>query len=324
MFEWANPWWFLALPVALLAPWFARSPRLAVASLALLRPKLSVRILLAWLPKALASIGLACLVFAMARPQEVNRKIIVEHEGIDILLVLDTSGSMEADDYKLNGSSVSRLEAAKEVIARFVDGRPNDRIGLVVFGEEAFTQVPLTTDHDALVSFLRQIQLGMAGQRATAIGDAVAVASKRLKDLDAPSKIVILLTDGQNNAGQVQPNQAAEAARALDIKVYTIGVGSTGGGGRGILGGLFGSRNSELDERTLKAIAKTTNARYFRASDTRALEEVYVTIDKLETSTAEVEELIRREERFGPWAIAGLLFLLLHGLLGETVLRRLP
>jgi Ca-activated chloride channel homolog len=323
MLEWANPWWFLALPVALLAPWLARSPRMAVASLALLRPKLSLRILVAWVPKALASLGLICLVFAMARPQEVNRKIIVEHEGIDILLVLDTSGSMEADDYKINGRSVSRLEAAKEVIARFVDGRPNDRIGLVVFGEEAFTQVPLTTDHDALVSFLQQIQLGMAGKRATAIGDAVAVASKRLKDLDAPSKIVILLTDGQNNAGQVQPTQAAEAARALDIKVYTIGVGSTGGGG-GILGGLFGSRNSELDEATLKQIAKTTQARYFRASDTKALEEVYVTIDKLETSTAEVEELIRREERFGPWAIAGLLFLLLHGLLGETVLRRLP
>lgn len=324
MIEWAAPLWFLALPLAVLAPWLSRNPRLAVSSLALVRARLSLRVMLAWTPKLFGSLGLIMLVVALARPQHVERNTVVEHEGIDILLVLDTSGSMEAEDYRLGGRDASRLEVAKEVIATFVEGRPNDRVGLVVFGEEAFTQVPLTTDHDALVAFLRLVRLGMAGQRATAIGDAIAVAGKRLSELDAPSKVVILLTDGRSNAGQVAPLQAAEAAKALGVKVYTIGVGSADGGGGGGLFGMFRSGGNELDERTLQQIANTTSARYFRAGDTEALQEVYATIDQLETSTAEVEELIRREERFRPWAVAGLVFLLLQLLLGETVFRRLP
>jgi Ca-activated chloride channel family protein len=324
MIEWAHPLWFLALPLAALAPWLARSPRLAVGALALARTRATLRVLLAWVPRALGSLGLVMLVVALARPQHVDRKTIVEHEGIDILLVLDTSGSMEAEDYRLGGRDASRLEVAKEVIATFVEGRPNDRIGLVVFGEEAFTQVPLTTDHDALVAFLRLVRLGMAGQRATAIGDAVAVAGKRLSELDAPSKVVILLTDGRSNAGQVQPLQAAEAARALGVKVYTIGVGSKEGGRGGGLFGMLRGGGNELDEQTLQQIARTTGAEYFRAGDTEALTAVYEKIDQLETSTAEVEELVRREERFQPWAVAGLVLLLLQVLLGETVFRRLP
>ena len=323
MIEWAHPLWLLALPLALLAPWLTRNPRMAVASLGAIRTGMSLRRLLAWLPGLLGALGLAMLIVALARPQQVDRKTIVEHEGIDILLVLDTSGSMEAEDYRLGGRDASRLEVAKETIARFVDGRPDDRLGLVVFGEEAFTQVPLTTDHDALVRFLRMVRIGMAGQRATAVGDALAVASKRLTDLDAPSRVVILLTDGRSNAGQVEPRQAAEAARALGVKVYTVGVGSTNGGGGGLFG-LLGGRSSELDEATLKEIARITEARYFRAGDTKSLEEVYETINALETSTAEVEELIQTEERFRPWAITGLLLISLQFLLGGTVLRRLP
>lgn len=323
MTEWADPLWLLALPLALLSPWLTRHPRAAVASLGAVRSSMSLRMLLAWLPGALGAVGLAVLIVALARPQQVDRRTIVEHEGIDILLVLDTSGSMEAEDYRMGGRDASRLEVAKETIARFAEGRPDDRLGLVVFGEEAFTQVPLTTDHEALIRFLRLVRIGMAGQRATAVGDAVAVASKRLTDLDAPSRVVILLTDGRSNAGQVEPQQAAEAARALGVKVYTVGVGSANGGGGGLFG-LLGGRSGELDEATLKSIAKTTDARYFRAGDTESLEQVYATIDELETSTAEVEELTQREERFRPWAVAGLLLIALQFLLGGTVLRRLP
>lgn len=323
MIEWAHPLWLLALPIALLTPWIQRNPRMAVSGLDAIQGSVSTRRLLAWVPGALGAVGIGMLIVALARPQAVHRRTVVQQEGIDILLVLDTSGSMEAEDYRLGGRDASRLEVAKETIARFAEGRPNDRLGLVVFGEEAFTQVPLTTDHSALVRFLRLVRIGMAGQRATAVGDAIAVASKRLTDLDAPSRVAILLTDGRSNAGQVDPRQAAAAAQALGVKVYTIGVGSTDGRGGGLFG-LLGGRSSDLDEETLQAIAATTDARYFRAGDTRALAEVYATIDALETSTAEVEELVQREERFRPWATAGLALLLMQFLLGNTILRRLP
>ena len=256
----------------------------------------------------------------LARPQRVDREQHIESEGIDILLVLDTSGSMEQADYSVSGRRTSRLEVAKDVMARFVEGRPNDRIGLVVFGEQAFTQVPLTMDHDAMTRFLGQVEIGMAGERSTAVGDGLAVASRRLKELSAPSRVVILLTDGRNNAGQISPMQAAQAAEALGIRVYTIGVG--GEGGRGPFG-LFGG-GGDLDERSLQAIAKTTGGQYFRAASTGALEKVYETIDTLEKSTAEVKEFVHREERFQPLAIWGLVALALNLLLGETALRRLP
>jgi Ca-activated chloride channel family protein len=235
-----------------------------------------------------------CLVLALARPQHVDRQRVVEREGIDILLVLDTSGSMKDDDYTVGRRRVSRLRAAKEVIGRFVEGRPDDRIGLVVFGDVAFTQVPLTTDHRAMKAFLEQVSIGMAGQ-STAIGDAIAVAAQRMMSLDAPERVVILLTDGDSRTG-MSPLEAAKAAAALDIKVYTIGMGSSGGGG-GLLGGMLG-RSSSLDESTLKAIAQTTGAQYFRADDTRSLEDVYATIDTLEKTTAEVQEFVHRDERY--------------------------
>ncbi len=320
MLEWAAPLWFLAAPLALAAPWLGKNPRFAWSSLAHVRGGSSWRTVLAPLPRVLLSLGLTLLVVALARPQRVDREQYVESEGIDIMLAIDTSGSMEQADYTLSGRRADRLTVAREVAATFVDGRPYDRIGLVVFGEEAFTQVPLTLDHDALIAFLRQVELGMAGDRATAVGDALAVSSRRLKDLDAPSKVVVLVTDGRSNAGQVSPMQAAQAAAALGIRVYTIGVG---GEGRAGPLGLFGGR-SDLDERSLEAIAKTTGGRYFRAANTSALEEVYATIDALEKSTAQVRELVRREERYKPWLMSGLGLLLLSALLGETFLRRLP
>ncbi len=319
MLEWASPMWFLALPVVVLAPWLAGRPRLAFSSLEAIRTPTSLRALAARALPLLASAGLACLVVAMARPQEVDRERIRETEGIDIVLALDTSQSMEQLDYRLGGRDASRLEVAKEVIARFVGDRPDDRIGLVVFGEEALTQVPLTLDHDAMQQFLDRVQIGMVGGRATAVGDGLAIGLQRLEELEGDSRILILLTDGSNNAGQIKPLEAAEAAKALGIKVYTIGVGSAGGGG-----GFFGMRRSDLDERSLQAIAKTTEGRYFRAGDAETLAEVYEIINGLEVSTAEVKELVHREERFHRWLFAGLGLLLLNLLLGETALRRLP
>lgn len=321
--EWLSPLWFLALPVALAVPWLGGRPRVPVSSLSALSTRVTLRSALAFVPRLLGSLGLAALVVALARPVEISRERIVEREGIDIMLALDTSGSMEARDYTVGRSRVSRLVAAKEVIARFVQGRADDRIGLVVFGEDAFTQVPLTTDARAMVALMSQVDIGLAGKRATAVGDAIAVAGKRLKDLEAPSKVIILLTDGQSNAGQVAPMDAAEAVAALGVKVYTIGIGGDGGGGGGLFGMLSAGR-SDLDERTLKAIARTTGGEYFRADDTETLVDVYETIDKLETTTAEVKEFVRTEERYQPWAWLGFGLLALQLLLGETVFRRLP
>lgn len=320
MMELHSPLWLLALPLCL-APLLRPRGRAPVASLAALADRWTLRRVLAPVPDLLLSGALLCMLVALARPQDISRLRVVEKEGVDILLVLDTSGSMEAEDFQLEGRRVNRLEAAKHTIGRFAEGRPDDRIGLVVFGEEAFTQIPLTTDHRALPGFLRQVQLGMAGERGTAIGDAIAVASQRLKALSAPEKIAILLTDGRNNAGQVSPLAAAEAAAALGIRVYTIGVG--GGGGRGILG-LFGGGGSDLDERTLQNIAAATGAKYFRADDTDALREVYATIDALEKSPAEVEERVHAEERHAPFTAAAAVLLLASVLLSETALRRLP
>jgi Ca-activated chloride channel homolog len=317
--EWQSPLWLLLLPLTAVLPLVSRQPRLLWPSLQAVRARAGLRALLAPLPRLLAAVGLSLLVVGLARPQQVDRQRVVEREGIDIVLVVDTSGSMEAEDFKLGGRSANRLEVAKEVLARFVEGRADDRVGLVVFGQEAFTQVPLTLDHDALVGFLDQVQIGMAGERSTAVGDAIAVAARRLKDLDAESKVMILLTDGRSNSGQLEPIQAAQAAAALGIKVYTIGVGGGGGG----LMGMFRGRG-DLDERTLTAVAELTGAQYFRADDTEALAKVYRTIDQLEKTTAEAKEFVHRDERYRLPVALGLLALLLHLLLGETWLRRLP
>ena len=278
---------------------------------------------MAFLVPLLSSLALVALTIALARPQMVERERVIEREGIDIQIVLDTSGSMEAEDFVIGGRAASRLEVSKAVIAQFIEGRPDDRVGLVIFGEEAFTQVPLTLDHPA-TGMLQQVDIGMAGSRSTAIGDAIAVAGKQLKELEAESRVMILLTDGHSNAGKVDPIVAAKAANTLGVRIYTIGVGSKDGAGGGGLLGLFRSRRSDLDEPTLRAIADQTDARYFRASDTRALHEVYATIDALEKTTAESRVYVNRKEHFQPAAILGLILLLCSTLLGETWLRRLP
>ncbi len=320
MVEFGTPLWFLALIPVVLVPLVQRfvtgRNRLAVPGFSGLKKRWSLRLLVAWVPTVLHLVGLALVVFALARPRVAHRSVSVESEGLDIILAVDTSGSMRAEDFQKSGLPVNRLQVAKGVIGEFVEGRPHDRIGIVVFGEEAFTQVPLTLDHDTLTDSLRNIEIGVAGAKGTAIGSALAVGAKRLKDLEAPDRVVILLTDGQNNAGRVSPLQASEAAAALDITVYTIGVGakrsSTPWGGDG------------LDERGLKQIAELTGGQYFRATDTRSLQRIYDDIDELEPSTAEVKEIVDYEERFRSYLIPGLVVLALGMLLSHTWLRRGP
>ena len=217
---------------------------------------------------------------------------------------------MKETDLAVGIRAWDRLSVAKQVIEEFVEERPHDRIGLVVFGEEAFTQVPLTLDHDALLDVLEYVRIGVAGPGATAIGQAIAVSGRRMNQVEAPSRIVILLTDGRNNAGRIAPVEAAEAAAALDIKVYTIGVGARGAQG--------------LDEQTLVQVAEATGGRYFRADSKNALEEIFGLIDRMETSPAEVTEYSQHIELYRRYAIPGFALLLLQFLLGQTWLRRGP
>lgn len=324
MDEWQAPWFLLGIPlVPVLLWWLHRQrPRLRFASLHLVQARSSLRGSLAWLPMPLVGLGLALCLVALARPQEGQTRTVVKSEGIDIMLALDTSRSMAEKDFTIGGQRASRLAVARNVVSRFVAGREHDRIGLVVFGEEAFTQVPLTLDHGGLSRFLKQVDIGMAGEKRTAIGDAIAVASRRLAELEGDSKVVVLLTDGQNNAGVLEPAEAAEAAAALGIKVYTIGAGPEPGQRQGWLG-LRRSR-SDLDEETLTAIAEATEARYFRAHDAEALAKVYALIDQLEPTTAEYEELTNYEERYRPWLLWGLALLVAGLMLNATLFRRIP
>ena len=319
MASWGNPWFLLLLALVPALLWYLhrQRPRLRFASLHLVRAAASPRRSLAWLPRVLMGLGLAACIVAFARPQLTHKQVVTKSEGIDIMLALDTSQSMNEPDFTIGGRRASRLDVAKNVVSRFIAGREHDRVGLVVFGEEAFTQVPLTLDHQGLSRFLRQVQIGMAGEKKTAVGDAVAVASRRMAELDAPAKVVILLTDGQSNAGTLEPAAAAEAAAAVGVKVYTIGVGPESGRGRR-------SRGPAFDETTLKLIAEITEAQYFRATDEDTLRLVYETIDELEPSTAEVRELTRHDERYHRWLLWGLGLLVLSLLSNATLFRRIP
>lgn len=323
MISFGAPWAFALLPLALLVPFQARLTgrnTLAVARLADWKSGFSLRLALAWLPAALRTLGVACLVVALARPQITRTDVEVESNGLDILLVIDTSGSMGNEDMAVKmGHNASRLAVARAVAKEFVDHRPYDRIGVVAFGEEAFTQVPLTLDHETVQDMLGMLDIGVAGAQGTAVGTAIAVSAKRMKELTAPSKVVILLTDGRSNAGTISPMQAAEAAAALKIKVYTIGVGADG---HGLFSGLFGGEGP--DDKTLTAIAEKTGARYFRATDASALAKVYETIDELEPSPAKVKQIVDRQELYRWWLIPGALAWFLEVLLSATWLRRGP
>lgn len=277
------------------------------------------------LPSWLMALALACLIVGLARPQRGRAETEVTSEGIDIMLAIDASGSMAAMDFKLDGEAVNRLVVVKKVVSEFIRGQKGDRLGMVVFGEEAYTQCPLTLDYDVLTQLLDHVEIGIAGD-GTAIGDGLALAVKRLKDLPGKSRVVILLTDGRNNAGSVSPEKAAEIAKTFGIKVYTIGIG-TKGPVPFPQPGIFGNRliyvNLDMDEETLEKIAETTGGRYFYATDTKKLEAIYKEIGQLEKTKAKVKHYEIFEEWYAYFGFAGLGLLLFESLLAATWLRRL-
>ena len=261
-------------------------------------------------------LALGSLIVAFARPQSSASWQDISTEGIDIIMSIDISGSMLAQDFKPD-----RLEASKEVALEFIEDRPNDRIGLVVYAGESFTQCPLTTDHAVLKNLFGDIQNGMI-EDGTAIGLGLANAVNRLKDSDAKSKVVILLTDGVNTAGTIPPLTAAEIAKTFGVRVYTIGVG-TNGKAPFPMRNQFGQIQMQaidvnIDENTLIEIAEMTDGRYFRATDKQKLKEVYQQIDKLEKSKINVTEFRKKSEEFKPWVFIALLFLIVEFILRNT------
>jgi Ca-activated chloride channel family protein len=260
------------------------------------------------------------LIIVLARPQSTDKFQDVSTEGIDIILTLDISGSMLARDFKPD-----RLEASKDVATEFISGRPYDRIGLVVFSGESFTQCPLTTDHAVLINLLREIQSGMI-EDGTAIGMGLANAVNRIKDSDAKSKVIILLTDGINNRGEIAPATAAGIAKTFGVRVYTIGVGTQGTAPYPVqtpFGTQYQDMPVEIDEAILKDIAQTTGGRYFRATDNDKLVQVYSEIDKLEKSKIDVKQFTRKEEKFLIPAIIAFCLLAIEILVRSTVLKKL-
>ena len=246
--------------------------------------------------------------------------------GVDIMLALDTSGSMKALDFIQNDKRDTRLTMVKDVVSKFIENRTNDRMGMVVFGSEAYTQCPLTLDQNILQSFLRKLDIGMAGD-STAIGSAIGIAVKRLKDLKSDSKLIILLTDGRNNAGNLAPLQASQTAKAFDIKIHTIGVG-TRGKAPFLVNSIFGQRyvyqEVDIDEDTLKEISKITGGQYFRATDLESLKLIYKKIDQMEKSEVKIFDHSEYTELFHYFLIPAILILFMEVTLSNTLFRRLP
>lgn len=277
---------------------------------------------------ALRWLTLAVLLIALAQPRLTRSETKITASGVDIVVALDMSGSMASEDFEVGRQRLSRLAMAKEVLKRFIDKRPNDRIGIVAFATQAYIASPLTLDHEFLLQNLERLELGTIDDTRTAIGSAFSTAINRLRELKSKSKIVILMTDGQNNAGKVAPLTVAEAAQTLGVKTYTIGVGMRGmapmpqfWGGRKV---GYQMQPVDIDEDTLQKIAKMTGGNYYRADNAQKFQAIYAEIDKLEKTEAEVKKFAHHDELFG-WLIPpGLGLLLLEVLLLHTVWRRLP
>jgi Ca-activated chloride channel homolog len=328
-----DPWALALLVVVPLLFWLeGRSRRTAAVrypTLGILRaiPHSGVRPW-RWLLHAFRGVALLLLVLALARPQLGKAESQYTGQGIDIVLAVDISGSMLSEDFTLpSGERANRLEVLKSVVKDFVDRRGGDRIGLVLFAARPYTQCPLTLDHGWLLQNLARARIGMI-EDGTAIGSALATAANRLEHSDAKSKVIILLTDGQSNAGKVSPTTAADAVKALGIKVYTIGAGT-----RGLAPfpsrDLFGNKvyqpvKVDIDEDTLKQIAQKTGGRYFRATDTASLQKIYADIDQLERTTFTAPRYLDYYELY-PWlAVPALLLIGIEVGLAQTLLRKLP
>lgn len=324
----AYPWvLYFLLTIPILIAWYiwkGRKKQAAITYSSLkvvekIKPTIKERLI--HLPFAVRMLALIFLIIALARPQNFSAGQSINAEGIDISMVLDISGSMLAEDFKPN-----RLEAAKSVIDNFVSARTTDRIGLVIFSREAFTQCPLTIDYSVLRNLLGDIRTGMI-EDGTAIGNGIANGINRLKDSDAESRVIILLTDGVNNAGEVDPISAAEIASTFGIRIYTIGVGTRGQAPYPVQT-PFGIRYQmvpvEIDEVILKKIADLTGGEYFRATNNKALEEIYNKIDKMEKTKIEITSYRNAKELFAGWLGIGFALLLLELLASKTILRKLP
>ena len=324
----AHPWVLLGLVlVPLLVAWWLWRYRKQEAALqhsdlaifAGLRRSLRVR--LRWLPYALRLVAVAAAVVALARPQSQLSRQEMKVEGIDIVMAMDISGSMLAEDFKPN-----RLEAAKKVAADFIDGRQNDRMGLVVFAGEAFTQVPLTIDHHVLLKQLGAVKSGVV-RDGTALGDGLATAINRIKDSEAKSKVIILLTDGMNNQGSVDPLSAAEIAALYNIRLYTIGVGARGKAPfpfRDQFGRVhYQNIDVEIDEDLMKQMASATgDGQYFRATNRKALQEIFDQIDEMETSKIDVTQYAQTRDEHQPWLWLALIALALEALMRYVWLKK--
>jgi len=324
--------WLLVIPVMVF--WYRNKKRKKAALrfsdisvLKQIRPSRSLKA--RHLVFVLKAAAIAFIILALARPQSGKKNRDIATKGIDIMLAIDVSGSMQAEDFKPN----NRLYVAKQVVADFIKGRESDQIGMVIFAGRSFTQCPLTSDYGILLTFLENVQIGMV-EDGTAIGMALANCVNRLKDSRAKSRVVILLTDGQNNRGEIDPLTAARIAQSFGIKVYTVGVGKEGGAPIPINDPFFGKIYArgpdgrllltQMDEETLREIARITGGRYFRAVDKDSLQKIYQQIDKLEKTKIEVKQYMEYTELFQYALVMALFLLTLSILLENTRFRILP
>jgi Ca-activated chloride channel homolog len=335
MFRFASPYTLLLLGLLPLMAYLRRRRPAALlahsglAAVAGMKPTLALRLRRAipWL-KWLA---LVLMVVALARPQWGVRQNTILSEGINIVLAIDLSESMAALDFKKDGKVVNRLEAVKAVVADFIKGRSadqsGDRIGMVVFGTNAYTQLPLTRDYASLIRVLDRLTIGAAG-KSTAIGDALGISVKRLADIKSAANLIILLTDGRSNSGSLTPEAAAQAAQSRGIKVYTIGVGGKGKAPFLVKSPLFGERyvyqRVDIDEEALRQIAEATAGLYFRAEDTESLEKIYATIDKMEKTEVEVKTYDQFNDLYTYALLPALALLILWTLLVNTRFLEVP
>lgn len=326
-FEYPHLLWLLALPLLLIARYVyvelkERRPHLRVSTVQpWMKAGLSPLAVIRHIPFALRVAALSLIIIALARPRSSTDVEKRDTEGIDIVFAMDVSTSMLARDF-----TPDRISAAKDIAIEFISQRPSDRMGIVVFAGESYTQCPLTTDRATLINLMKEVQTDLI-EDGTAIGNGLATAVARMMDSDAPSRVVILLTDGVNNRGEITPQTAAEIAKTYGVRVYTIGVGANGTAPYPVMtpwGVEVRNIEVEIDEELLKTVAETTGGRYFRATDNTKLAEIYSEINRMETARTTVDSFPVYKELFGGYALAALICLLLELLLGALMSRRLP
>jgi Mg-chelatase subunit ChlD len=325
-FEYPHLLWLLAIPLLLAGLYLyrelaGRRPHLRVSTSApWLQGGGSVLAVLRHLPFVLRTAALCLIIVALARPRSSSEIEKIDSEGIDIVLVMDVSTSMLARDF-----TPDRISAAKDIAIEFISQRPSDRMGIVVFAGESYTQCPLTTDRATLINLMKEVQTDLI-EDGTAIGNGLATAVARVMDSDAPSRVVILLTDGVNNSGEVAPQTAAEIAKTYGVRVYTIGVGANGMAPYPVMtpwGVEMQNMQVEIDEDLLKGISEATGGRYFRATDNTKLAEIYSEINKMEKARTSVDSFPVYKELFGRFGLAALVCLLLELIVG-LLIRRMP